>query len=157
MNRDDIVRMARWTGLQVAGENNVLVVEGDNIPISDDTRVGAWSEHGWGHITIEDMERFANFVATEQREESAKLAQKMIDVEYMRDDFAKSIRVGMMRLVSDGRPKWLKDSMQVAAEREACAKVCDTLQQFGAEAMFGPYWERACVDCAEAIRARGNK
>ena len=43
-----------------------------------------------------------------------------------------------------------------AAEREACAKVSDELRQFGAEAMFGPYWERACVDCAEAIRARSN-
>jgi hypothetical protein len=48
-------------------------------------------------------------------------------------------------------------NLVAAAEREACAKVSDELRQFGAEAMFGPYWERACVDCAEAIRARGNK
>lgn len=45
----------------------------------------------------------------------------------------------------------------IALEREACAKICDELRQFGAEAMFGLYWERACIDCAKAIRARGWK
>jgi hypothetical protein len=44
-----------------------------------------------------------------------------------------------------------------AAEREACAKVCDDLP-------VPPYvsdndahiWDVTCVDCAEAIRARGS-
>ncbi len=134
MNRDDIIRMAREAG---AAEPSSLYGRTDYVV-----------------MTQSELERFANLVAAAQREESAELAQEMIDVEYMLDDFAKSIRIGMRRLCDDGRPKWLKDSMQVAAEREACAKVCDTLQQFGDEAMFGPYWKRACVDCAEAIRAR---
>jgi hypothetical protein len=46
----------------------------------------------------------------------------------------------------------------VAAEREACAKVCDDLP-------VPPYvsdndahiWDLTCVDCAEAIRARGQQ
>lgn len=45
-----------------------------------------------------------------------------------------------------------------AAEREACAKVCDDLP-------VPPYvsdndahiWDVTCVDCAEAIRARGQQ
>ena len=41
-----------------------------------------------------------------------------------------------------------------AKEREACVKLSDELRQFGAEAMFGPYWERACLDYAAAIQAR---
>jgi hypothetical protein len=97
----------------------------------------------WG-ASAEGLERFAKLVAAAQREESAELAQEMIDVEYMLDDFAKSIRIGMRRMCDDGRPKWLKDSMQVAAEREACAKVCDG-------------WTHADGDiCAAAIRARGE-
>jgi len=43
-------------------------------------------------------------------------------------------------------------------EREACAKVCDDLptperMSLDNEAL----WELATLDCAEAIRARGNK
>ena len=48
-------------------------------------------------------------------------------------------------------------ALVAAAEREACKKACIELKQFGAEAMFGPYWDRACVDCANAIDARGDK
>jgi hypothetical protein len=46
----------------------------------------------------------------------------------------------------------------IAAEREECAKVCDDLP-------VPPYvsdndahiWDLTCVDCAEAIRARGQE
>ena len=48
-------------------------------------------------------------------------------------------------------------NLVAAAEREACKKACIELKQIGAEAMFGPYWDRACVDCANAIDARGDK
>jgi hypothetical protein len=46
----------------------------------------------------------------------------------------------------------------VAAEREACAKVCDDLP---APEVYSDtdksMWDVTCVDCAEAIRARGQK
>jgi hypothetical protein len=46
----------------------------------------------------------------------------------------------------------------VAAEREACAKVCDDLP---APDVYSDtdksMWDVTCVDCAEAIRARGQK
>lgn len=43
-----------------------------------------------------------------------------------------------------------------AAEREACAKVCIEIEQ--SEPLSDRIgWEHGTVDCAEAIRARGNK
>jgi hypothetical protein len=46
----------------------------------------------------------------------------------------------------------------VAAEREACAKVCDDLP---APDVYSDtdksMWDVTCVDCAEAIRDRGQK
>ncbi len=40
-----------------------------------------------------------------------------------------------------------------AAEREACAKVCEDTTA----AWTQPVYNGACMDCAVAIRARGNK
>jgi hypothetical protein len=41
----------------------------------------------------------------------------------------------------------------VMAEREACAKVCEDTTA----AWTQPVYNGACMDCATAIRARGNK
>ena len=41
----------------------------------------------------------------------------------------------------------------VMAEREACAKVCEDITA----AWTQPVYNGACMDCAAAIRARGNK
>lgn len=41
----------------------------------------------------------------------------------------------------------------VAKEREACAKVCEETTAAWTEHLYND----ACVDCAEAIRARGQK
>jgi hypothetical protein len=63
----------------------------------------------------------------------------------------------------DGYQFWIPENLErfaalvAAAEREACAKVCDDLP-------LPPYvsnndahiWDVTCVDCAEAIRARGQ-
>jgi hypothetical protein len=58
-----------------------------------------------------------------------------------------------------GLPQPSKDELElVAEEREACAKVCDDLP-------VPPYvpdndahiWDLTCVDCAAAIRARGQQ
>ena len=47
--------------------------------------------------------------------------------------------------------------MTVAAEREACAKVCDELPApdiySGTDKSM---WEVTCTDCGDAIRARGE-
>ena len=45
----------------------------------------------------------------------------------------------------------------VLAEREACAKVCDDLPTPERMSLDNEsLWEAATLDCAEAIRARGN-
>ena len=48
--------------------------------------------------------------------------------------------------------------MVVAEEREACAKVCETLGVHPALNVWngGPDWYKHGKDCAEAIRARGQ-
>jgi len=48
------------------------------------------------------------------------------------------------------RPACVAVREAVAAEREACAKICDEL-----DVGFG--WDATAHDCADLIRARGNK
>ena len=83
-----------------------------------------------------------------------------------RDDIIRMAReVGMQGMLTDvvttlnelERFARLVAAAAKAEEREACKKACIELKQIGAEAMFGPYWDRACVDCANAIDARGDK
>ena len=46
---------------------------------------------------------------------------------------------------------------EILAEREACAKVCDDLPAPERMSLDNEsLWEAATLDCAEAIRARGN-
>jgi hypothetical protein len=49
-------------------------------------------------------------------------------------------------------------AIAVAAEREACAKLCESLGVHSALNIFngGPEWYRHGKDCAAAIRARGE-
>ena len=48
-------------------------------------------------------------------------------------------------------------ALVAAAEREACAKVCDDLPMYGPDDETANWYGLAQVDCAAAIRARGNK
>jgi hypothetical protein len=98
----------------------------------------------YGTVWANKLEHFAELVAAHQREQDAQLVQEMVKKNYDLDDFANSVRAGMMRLCSDGRPKWLKISMEVAAEREACAKLCEA---------DGLLWGKKY---AAAIRARSD-
>ena len=127
MNRDDFIRMAH---------------EADCL-----------DEQHYGSVWANKLELFAQRVAAaakaEEREMCAKLVEEMVKYDYDLDDFAKSVRVGGWRLCSDGRPKWLKISMEVAAEREACAKVCES---FTTQNDYDR--NDACGLIADAIRAR---
>ena len=59
---------------------------------------------------------------------------------------------------ADERDKWMERAHTlILGEREACSKVCDDLLvpvhiSLDNESL----WEAATLDCAEAIRARGN-
>ena len=81
-------------------------------------------------VRLELLERFATLVASAERERltdaAMKAAEKAVDV-------------------------------AVALEREACAKVCDVIAQKMDDGGEGPTGNIGWViDCAEAIRARGQ-
>lgn len=89
---------------------------------------------------------------------------KNCDVEYLMDAEALERLVELVR--ADEREKCEGAAAQAAreaivfamdAEREACAKVCDDLALPPDVARSdASIWEVATLDCAEAIRARGN-
>jgi hypothetical protein len=53
---------------------------------------------------------------------------------------------------ADERDRAMRENAYVQAEREACAKVCEAR----AEEEIGMAYEGIALDCAAAIRARGN-
>lgn len=121
MNPDDIIRMSQEAGPLVS------------------TPFDVWRD------------RFAALVAAYEREQCARLVKEMVEKNYDLDDFANSVRAGAMRLCSDGRPKWLKVSMEVAAEREACERLVWDTPEPDDEYVS----HREAI--AAAIRARGEK
>ena len=100
--------------------------------------------------------KVAQVAADYEREQCARLVEEMVEKNYDLDDFANSVRAGAMRLCTDGRPKWLKVSMEVAAEREACVEVCDNLIRHGNVAEVQQRYNQAYEQCKNAIRARGE-
>lgn len=52
---------------------------------------------------------------------------------------------------ADERDRAMRENAYVQAEREACAKVCEDLSL-----SQNSEWEVGTLDCADAIRARGN-
>jgi len=55
------------------------------------------------------------------------------------------------------RPMCVAVRDAVQAEREACAKVCDDLPAPGIYSDTDKsMWDVTCIDCADAIRARGQ-
>jgi len=83
----------------------------------------------------------------------------------MRDTIDMAREAGFFEDNGDGQGVWLANApclktlveLARADEREACAKVCDDLP---APDVYSDtdksMWDVACVDCAEAIRARGE-
>jgi hypothetical protein len=94
-------------------------------------------------MTQEDLERFAAIVAAAQREKVAAWMRSM------------GYATGHGDTVED-----LLDHLgtQIAerllTEREACAKVCETLRPSRRE--FSKLFYDACTASADSIRARGN-
>ena len=140
MNREDIIRMAREAGMhyrQIADE--FCKADTDGVP-------------------LEMLERFAALVAAAERN---ILAAWMVQF-----GFATGHGDTMEQLV-DALGSEIVDRIEieidvaVAAEREACAKVCDeTLAQHYMKQTIPERDESlflaVCADCAAAIRARGQ-
>ena len=106
MNRDDIIRF------------------GEQADEAADRKIQMRGEYHPDWHKVRDQ-KFAELVQAYEREMCASLVEEMVKHNDGLDDFANSVRKGGRRLCSDGRPKWLKISMEVAAERKACADLCD--------------------------------
>jgi len=121
VNRDDILRMAREVILKVSTN------------ISGITLVGAPSEYGLAHLTIDELERFA-----------ALVEQHLLQQGYRK--CAKGQRTTQFCGM-------LEDA--VKAEREACARVCEVhYDKKRVDFTKDPYI--TTLQCAAAIRARGE-
>jgi hypothetical protein len=90
--------------------------------------------------------RFAALVAAAQREKVAHWMRSMgyatghgDTIEDLLDHLGTQIAEGL--------------KIEMLTEREACAKVCEDTTA----AWTQPVYNGACMDCAAAIRARGNK
>jgi hypothetical protein len=81
-----------------------------------------------GYAVDEQLERFAAFVEDAQARRMHE--EGMVTVGHMRE--------------------------QIAAEREACAKVCDRMVMYGPVAEVQQRYNKAYADCRDAIRARGQ-
>jgi hypothetical protein len=90
--------------------------------------------------------RFATIVAAAQRE---KVAHWMRSMGYAtgHGDAIEDLLDHLGTQIAEG----LK--IEMLTEREACAKVCEDTTA----AWTQPVYNGACMDCAAAIRARGNK
>ena len=122
MNRDDIIRMAREAGLCIDGE------------------VAFSPNHNGADVDINDLQAFAALVAAAERE---KVAHWMMTACYATEHG--DTTEDLLRELA-----WQADeriAKAVAAEREACAKVCESLNED---------WNHLYVEsCAFAIRERG--
>ena len=91
--------------------------------------------------TTEEIERFAALVAAAERN---KLAQWMMAKGYA-TGHGDTVEDLLKELEWQIAENWTRGMVNgVEAEREACAKVCET------------FYNHEAKDCAEAIRARGQ-
>ena len=95
---------------------------------------------GWRKRTISDMAREAQLPYFYQTGEIANLPQL--------EAFAALVREGE-------REKWMeRTAILIRGEREACAKVCETIGN--TQAKMNAAWRNGCRDAAIEIRARGQ-
>ena len=132
MNQEDILRMARQAGFEVGEREHGQSVF--NPHTVDECCLNA------------ELERFATLIAAAEREKVAHWMRSMgyatghgDTIEDLLDHLGTQIAEGL--------------KIEMLTEREACAKVCEDTTA----AWTQPVYNGACMDCAAAIRARGNK
>ena len=123
MNRDDIIRMAKE-----AGFNQILVTT---------TGTDVWIDDGF---YLEELWHFADLVAAEKDKEIARLREENIYLKEVYED-----------LVEDRKELFDDLDKAVAAEREACAKVCFDMAQ-----RHNDIRSAALETASEYILARGK-
>ncbi len=145
MNREDIIRMAREAGL--------AWVDGLN---------GA----GYGINTVSDLERFfqAAYAAGAVAERERIKTSNAPEIESI-NDYIRQLEAAVVAATEEANRRanasWsLMCEKMVAAERKACAKVCEGVVPhedhgvLSGDVLHGH--TLGCDDCAAAIRARGQ-
>jgi len=135
MTREDILKLARVVGLHSAVLLHIY-----------DGREGALTDQELAEL--QRLERFAALVAAAERE---KLTNWMWNMGYAtgHGDTIEDLLDHLGTQIAEG----LK--IEMLTEREACAKVCETLRPSRRE--FSKLFYDACTASADSIRARGNK
>jgi len=135
MTREDILKLARVVGLHSAVLLHIY-----------DGREGALTDQELAEL--QRLERFAALVAAAERE---KLTNWMWSLGYAtgHGDTIEDLLDHLGTQIAEG----LK--IEMLTEREACAKVCETLRTSRRE--FSKLFYDACTASADSIRARGNK
>jgi hypothetical protein len=135
MTREDILKLARVVGLHSAVLLHIY-----------DGREGALTDQELAEL--QRLERFAAIVAAAERE---KVAHWMWNMGYAtgHGDTIEDLLDHLGTQIAEG----LK--IEMLTEREACAKVCETLRPSRRE--FSKLFYDACTASADSIRARGNK
>jgi hypothetical protein len=135
MTREDILKLARVVGLHSAVLLHIY-----------DGREGALTDQELAEL--QRLERFAALVAAAERE---KVAHWMWNMGYAtgHGDTIEDLLDHLGTQIAEG----LK--IEMLTEREACAKVCETLRPSRRE--FSKLFYDACTASADSIRARGNK
>jgi hypothetical protein len=121
MTRDEFLSMAREAGFSVRGET-----------IRTMHSSGAW-------VGINDqLAKFAELATAKERAARIEAQQRLADAQELAAKSGLAHRMAVQAAVAEA----------VAAEREACAVVCETLWNKGTPGH--------AKDCAQSIRARGT-
>lgn len=163
MTRDDIIRMARKAGLKV-GEN-----------ISGFTLIGSPLPMGLAHIDIEEMQRFAalfrDYLLSTEIHSCHDNCQRFACVQTRKAVEAEREKVAAWmteRSYATGHGDTTEDLLKELewqvreSEREACAKVCEEsgasyVNEWNKKLGVADDLQEVALECAHAIRARGNK
>lgn len=138
MNRDEILSTAREAGFSVRGET-----------IRTMHSSGAW-------VGINDaLAKFAELATAKERTARIEAQHRLADMQELAEKSGLAHRMAVQRCVQTAVAE------AVAAEREACAVVCESLfvpdQVLGAHPDYLEGKHMAKSQCSAAIRARGTQ
>ena len=155
MDKDEIIRMAREAGFEVVDGELRLYFDGSK----------ALLKPNYMGTVVDGLKAFAALVAAHEREKRTKeLMQLFLDPENQPTQFGTATlehrEEEIAAAYARGHDEGGKDfesiflPAAIAAEREACAKVCEEIAPWGNSA---DDWAASCLNkAAKAIRARNN-
>ena len=136
MTRDEIMRMAREAGFVLYDMH-----ETDGQDLGETVEADDWAA----------LERFAELVTEKERAARIEAQQRLADMQELAAKAGLAHRMAVQRCVHAAVAE------AVAAEREACAKACESSANgFGEETLWAAGYVQGVRDVADGIRARGT-